>query len=78
MHIPEKFTLTVERGKEGLWYVTSPEIPGLLVAEQIWPTAIHKTAKAIGDLTMAANDLTTISQREFIDQTGGPDDAAQL
>lgn len=50
--MPDKVTLTLERGEEGLWYVTSdtPEIKGLLVAERTWPMAIQNCAKHIRDL----------------------------
>lgn len=53
--MPDKVSLTLERGEEGLWYVTSdtPEIKGLLVAERTWPTAIRQTAKSIRDLLAA-------------------------
>jgi hypothetical protein len=52
--VPFKFTLTIERGKKGLWYATSAELPGLLVAENTWRKAVYATPKGMTDLFLAA------------------------
>jgi len=51
-YAPTKFTLTVERDT-GLWVVTSPEIPGLLVAEPVLREALEAVRQAILDLVLA-------------------------
>ena len=58
MQIPAKFTLTVERGNEGLWYVTSdtPEIKGLLVAAESMIEAVRDAPEKLLDLIRVAND----------------------
>lgn len=52
----EKFTLTVEHGKAGLWYVTSPEIKGLLVTGYTIEGVLDHVGGAIEDLQRAARE----------------------
>ncbi len=54
MKIPDTFTLKVERSSVGLWYVTSPEIPGLLAAEPIMSNAIRDVPDQIARLLLAS------------------------
>lgn len=48
-----KFEFTVERGEEGLWYVKSPQVPGLFVAAGGLPEALEEAAQGIRDLALA-------------------------
>jgi hypothetical protein len=41
MSLPDKFSLTVEHGKAGLWYITSHDLRGLLVAEETLMDALE-------------------------------------
>lgn len=49
----EKFTLNIEKGKTGLWFVTSPDIRGLLVSERTLTEALHETPVAMAQLEIA-------------------------
>jgi hypothetical protein len=49
----EKIRLLVERGKHGLWYVTSPDMKGLLVAARTRGNALRWTGGALRDLERA-------------------------
>ncbi len=49
----KKFTLIVEKGETDLWFVTSPEIRGLLVSEPKLGDALAAVPQAIVDLTIA-------------------------
>lgn len=51
----KKLTFQIERGETGLFYVTSPDIKGLLVAEKTWTGAIKAVPKALVDLEAALN-----------------------
>ena len=51
----ERFTLYVERGTWGLWYVTSPECKGLLVAETSLSAALECVSEAMLSLEQEAN-----------------------
>lgn len=51
--MPRTFTLVVEYGDAGLWYVTSPELKGLLVAESTPWKAIRAVPDALHDLALA-------------------------
>jgi hypothetical protein len=50
--LPNKFSLTVER-EAGLWYITSPDIRGLLVAEARLFNAMRSVPGAIQALAEA-------------------------
>lgn len=43
----------VERGDAGLWYVTSPDVPGLLVAEQAYDDLAGATRRGLAELEAA-------------------------
>ncbi len=45
-----KVTLHVEKGEEGLWYVTSPEPRGLLIAGDTMHNALLQVQKALDDM----------------------------
>jgi hypothetical protein len=49
----EYLRLEVYLGEAGLWYVTSPDIKGLLVAEKTRDEAIRKVPDGLGDLARA-------------------------
>jgi len=51
-----KFTLEIEKSDKGLWYVTSPQIKGLLVAEKRLGEIGFNVADAIYDLGLAGNE----------------------
>lgn len=53
MKLPDKFSLTVERGGAGLWYVTSPDFRGLLVAEPQPFEALNRVPNALEALEQA-------------------------
>ena len=61
MHLHETFTLKCERAEQGLWYVTSPEFKGLLVAEVTASMAIRATPSAIISL-MKAKGVAVVSE----------------
>lgn len=46
-------TLHVQRGKAGLYYVTSPEVPGLLVTEHTQAAALAAVPRAMANLAAA-------------------------
>jgi hypothetical protein len=49
-----KFEFTLERDREnGLWYLKSPQIPGLLAANAGMPEALEEGARCIRDLALA-------------------------
>lgn len=50
----EKFRLVVEKGRHGLWYVTSPDIKGLLVVGKTRGMALRWTGGNLQDLEWAA------------------------
>lgn len=55
----KKFTLTVEQGEAGLWYVTSLDIvenASLLVAEHSLEQALSAVPKCMADLERARAD----------------------
>jgi t-SNARE complex subunit (syntaxin) len=47
-------TLNVERGVHGLWYITSREVKGLLIAAETRHAALSKVERAIADLEKAS------------------------
>lgn len=49
----EKFSLDIERGKEGLWYATSPNIKGFFLVDKTLPALLHETPWAINELEQA-------------------------
>lgn len=49
----EKIRLVLEKGKHGLWYVTSPDVKGLLVAARRRGDALEWTGGALRDLERA-------------------------
>ena len=49
----DKIRLVLEKGKEGLWYVTSPDVKGLLVAARRRGDALEWTGGALRDLERA-------------------------
>jgi hypothetical protein len=55
--MPKKFTLTVEEGDEGLWYITSSDVgPGkssLFVAEKSLVEALAAVPECMADLARA-------------------------
>lgn len=53
MQIPENFALKIERGSAGLWYITSPEIKGLFVAERTMSDALGAVSKTLADMMSA-------------------------
>lgn len=53
---PVKFTLEIEKGEHGLWYVTSPEIGGLLVAEERLGEIGMELTETIRELALAGNE----------------------
>lgn len=53
MKIPDKFSLTVEQ-EDGLWYVTSPDVRGLLVAEKRLFDALRSVPSSLQALAEAA------------------------
>jgi predicted RNase H-like HicB family nuclease len=44
----------VEQGEAGLWYGTSPDVKGLLVAEQTFAACLRMIPEAIENLERAA------------------------
>lgn len=50
---PEPIELKVEEGGGGLWYVTSEQIPGLLVAEQTHGLALNKVGHVLWNMQKA-------------------------
>ena len=51
---PSKFSLSVERKDTGLWVVTSPEIPGLLVGDHVLMDALEEVPRSLAALRLAA------------------------
>lgn len=49
----KEITLELKLGKEGLWYVTSPELPGLLVTGKTFELAIGAVPMAIVEIIAA-------------------------
>jgi len=49
----ENLTLNIERGQSGLWFVTSPEVRGLLVSERTIDEALAAVGSALRDLELA-------------------------
>jgi len=50
---PDKITLHVERSKTGLYFVTSPNPRGLLIAAHTFEAALSEVPKALADLKKA-------------------------
>lgn len=48
-------TIVIEEGESGLWFATSPDVKGLLVAEKSFDEAILAVPQALKDLREAVN-----------------------
>jgi predicted RNase H-like HicB family nuclease len=62
--VKDKFRLVVEKGRHGLWYVTSPDIKGLLVVGKTRGNALRWTGGALQDLERAARRKASVSSNE--------------
>lgn len=62
----------VREGKEGLFYATSPQLKGLLVAEATMEELERAIPKAIADLYLACGLEVVVSRMESDDGDGSP------
>jgi hypothetical protein len=60
----------VREGKEGLFYATSPQLKGLLVAEPTLDALEAAIPKAISDLYLACGMRVLVTKVEDGDETG--------
>ena len=51
-----KLTLNIYQGREHLYYITSPDIPGLFIAEKTLEAALAAVPSALADLEKAAQN----------------------
>lgn len=54
----KSFTLNVERGRAGLWYITSPDLKAgkLFIAHETLATALHAIPECVASLERAKRD----------------------
>lgn len=63
MDIEAKITLVVEKSKSGLWFITSPELHGLLISGRNLSTALDSVALAGRQLWEAMEDMRKTGQQ---------------
>lgn len=50
----DAITLKAEKGKKGLWYVTSPDVVGLLIADSTLGGALSYVEEGVASLSKAS------------------------
>lgn len=56
--------VVIDQGHEGLFYATSPDLKGLLVAEPTFEGALAAVPKAIADMFLACDAPVIVSELE--------------
>jgi hypothetical protein len=52
-----KITLEIEKSDSGLWFITSPELKGFLIAEKTLDMALHGVVPAGREMWQAMEDI---------------------
>jgi len=52
--------LDIEQGSAGLWYVTSPDVKGLLIADKTPEGALSQVPQAVREIQEAQGDGGTV------------------
>ena len=71
LKLKDKFTLNIEAGVEGLWYVTCPDVPGLFVANSSLSIALSVVPRVMRDLRLAAKAMAMEGPSTSVERDDG-------